>query len=60
MKFYDDDLGPEIRFKDIDSLRFFDDDDDKGACQKKKYGIFWEFFPYGGGRVSPNPKTFVI
>ena len=26
---------------------------------RKKYGIFWEFFPYGGG-VSPNPKTFVI
>ena len=30
MKFYDDDLGPEILFKDIDSLRFFDDDDDNG------------------------------
>ena len=31
----------------------------KGACQKK-IRDFWEFFPYGGGRVSPNPKTFVI
>ena len=28
--------------------------------KKKKYGIIWEFFPYWGGEVLINPKTFVI
>ena len=27
---------------------------------RKKYGIFWEFFPYGVGGVLLNPKTFAI
>ena len=30
----------------------------RDAAQKKN-GIFWEFFPKGGGGVFSNPKTFV-
>ena len=30
-----------------------------GSLSEKKYGIFWEFFPYRGGGLL-NPKTFVI
>ena len=29
------------------------------AAPPPKKGIFWEFFPKGGGRVFLNPKTFV-
>ena len=29
----------------------------RGDFQKKN-GIFWEFFPKGGGGGTPNPKTF--
>ena len=29
-----------------------------GTPPQKKYGIFWEFFPKGGGGVSSIPKTF--
>ena len=32
-----------------------------GDLSEEKYGIIWEFFPYGGGGgVLLNPKTFVI
>ena len=29
-----------------------------GTPPQKKYGIFWEFFPKGGGGVFSIPKTF--
>ena len=27
-----------------------------GSLSEKKYGIFWEFFPYGGGGSHQIPK----
>ena len=44
-----------------------DDDDDTddtdealnlGSLSEKKYGIFWEFCPYGGGEGSPKSQNF--
>ena len=31
-----------------------------GTPPKKKYGIFWEFFPKGGGGSSQFPKLLQI
>ena len=31
-----------------------------GDLSEEKYGIIWEFFPYGVREVLFNPKTFVI
>ena len=32
--------------------------DGLGSLSEKKYGIFWEFFPYGEGGSHQIPKSF--
>ena len=41
--------GGNLETKDIFSL---------GSFSEKKYGIFWEFFPTGGGGGSPQSQNF--